>query len=117
MSTSTQKFISLKIDVTKIVKEHMYYSKRPNPKNGNKCPVYLDCVVFANKDGEDDFGHTHYVVQSVGKEARAKGDKGPILGNMTMPGSSAPTAAPKPKAKAPAADAEDPSEEETGLPF
>lgn len=118
MSTSTQKFISLKIDVTKIVKEHMYHSDRVNAKTGKK-PVYLDCIVFANKDGADDYGTTHYIIQSVSKAARAKGEKGPIIGNMTIPGTAAAPAPVKAKAKAAAATAahEDPDEDETGVPF
>ena len=118
MSHSTQKFISFKIDVTKIVKEHMYHSTRHNPKNGNKCPVYLDCVVFANRDGADDYGNTHYIIQSVSKEARAKGEKGPIIGNMTIPGAAAPAPAPaKAKAKAAPAAAEADDDEDPSMPF
>lgn len=65
--------LNIKIDVTKILKEHLFTGK-----NGAK---YLDLTVWANRDGEDKFGNSHMVVQSLPKEARDAGQKGPILGN------------------------------------
>lgn len=65
--------LNIKIDVTKILKEHLFPGK-----NGAK---YLDLTVWENRDGEDRFGHTHMVVQSLPKELRDAGQKGPILGN------------------------------------
>lgn len=63
-----------KIDVTKILKEHMFRSDRG--------PVYLDIACFPNKDGgKGRYGDDGFVVQSIGKEARAAGEKGPIIGN------------------------------------
>jgi hypothetical protein len=108
-------FITLKIDVTKILKDEMYHSTKPNPKNGGKCPVYLDCAVFANKDGQDDYGNTHYIVQNLSKETRAKDPKarGPIIGNAKVPVSAA---KPAPAAKAKAADLDE-SDEDGAVPF
>ena len=65
--------LNIKIDVTKILKEHLFQGK-----NGAK---YLDLVVWANKEGEDQYGNSHMVVQSIPKELRDAGQKGPILGN------------------------------------
>ena len=42
---------------------------------------YMDLVFFENKDGPDQYGNTHYVVQGVSKEQRDKGVRGPIIGN------------------------------------
>jgi len=64
--------ITLKINVSRILKEHLFEGK-----NGK----YLDLVLFENKDGQDKFGNTGFVVQDLGKEARDRGEKGPILGN------------------------------------
>ena len=86
--------ITFKIDVTKILKEHLY--------KGAKA-TYLDCVVWPSKEVK--YGQTHYIVQSVGKEAREAGVKGPIIGNLSMPEReervaqrTAPAARPKPPA-------------------
>jgi len=68
--------IKLRIDVTKILKQHIY-----NGKKGK----YLDCVVWPNRDGADDYGFTHRVVQEVSREAREAGEKGPIIGNLAIP--------------------------------
>ncbi len=64
---------NLKIDVTKILKEHLFHGK-----NGAK---YLDITLWENRDGEDQYGNTHMAVQSIPKELRDAGQKGPILGN------------------------------------
>lgn len=68
--------IKLRIDVTKILKQHIYTGKKGK---------YLDCVVWPNRDGADDYGFTHRVVQEVSREAREAGEKGPIIGNLAMP--------------------------------
>jgi len=65
--------ITIRIDVEKILKEHLYEGK-----NGAK---YLNLAIFENRDGADKYGNTHYVVQDLPKEARDRGEKGPILGN------------------------------------
>lgn len=65
--------LNIKIDVTKILKEHLFTGK-----NGAK---YLDLTVWENRDGVDSYGNSHMVVQSLPKELRDAGQKGPILGN------------------------------------
>lgn len=65
--------LNIKIDVTKILKEHLFPGK-----NGAK---YLDLTVWQNRDGVDNYGNTHMVVQSLPRELRDAGEKGPILGN------------------------------------
>lgn len=61
-----------KIDVTKIKKEHLF--------KGTK-GTYLDITLVENKTGRDEFGNDGFISQSVSKEAREKGEKGPIIGN------------------------------------
>ena len=81
--------ISIRITREKIAKEHCYVGK-----NG----TYCDMVLFDNKAGKDQYGYDGFVVQSVSKEARQQGVKGPIIGNWKRVGEDA-----KPKAAAPAA--------------
>lgn len=69
------------IDVTKILKEHINEVVR---KDGTKAK-FLNFAIFESK--EPRFGNTHYIVQSVGKEARERGVKGPTLGDI-KPGKS-----------------------------
>jgi len=64
--------ILVKIDVTKIDKSRLYEGKKG---------VYLDAVLFENKDGESKYGDDGFVVQSISQEARANGEKGAIIGN------------------------------------
>ena len=64
--------IILKIDVTKIDKKRLFVGAKG---------TYLELVVMENRDGEDQYGNTHMVVQGVTNEEREKGVKGPILGN------------------------------------
>lgn len=78
--------IKLKLDVKKILKDHLF--------KGNK-GTYLDLVVWPNKDGPDKYGNTHYVVQELSRAARDAGERGPIIGNLTLPESEEPTPAPR----------------------
>ena len=64
--------ITLKINCSRIAKEHLYAGK-----NGK----YLDLALFENRDGIDQYGNDGFVTQSVGKDARERGEKGPIIGN------------------------------------
>jgi hypothetical protein len=64
--------IVLKIDVTKIDKNHIFVGKSGK---------YIDCILNENKDGVDQYGNIGFIAQSVSKEAKAKGDRGPIIGN------------------------------------
>jgi len=96
---SKQRPIKLRINVSKILKEHLYTGK-----NGK----LLDLVVWPNKDGADQFGNTHYVVQELSRAARDAGDRGPIVGNLTLPEMEAPAPTPKPnKYERPAAKRDD----------
>lgn len=64
--------VALKIDLSKIEKARIFEGK-----NGAK---YLDCVMFINEE-PDRFGNCGMITQSISKEERLKGVKGPILGN------------------------------------
>ncbi|MGV1047684.1 MAG: hypothetical protein ACOYD4_04045 [Solirubrobacterales bacterium] len=67
--------ITAKINFTRILKEKLFAGR-----NGE----YLDLVLFENKKGLDQYGNHGFVVQDVGKEARERGEKGPILGNFKI---------------------------------
>lgn len=93
--------ISIRITREKIAKEHCYV--------GNK-GTYLDMILRDNKDGKDQYGNDGFVVQSVSKEARQQGVKGPIIGNWKRVGEDKPKAAAAPAAStapAPAATEDD----------
>jgi hypothetical protein len=104
--------ITLKIDVTKILKEHLFKGAKG---------TYLDLVVWPNKDGTGQFGDTHYVVQEVSKAARDAGERGPIIGNAKVPEvetppprrESPPARRPAPREEAPMSDGMEDSE----IPF
>jgi hypothetical protein len=73
--------IKIKINVTKILKEHIYEGR-----NGK----YLNLVAWPNKNGPGQYGDTHFVSQDIPKEARDSGVQAPILGNLTLPEEEAP---------------------------
>ena len=86
------KVIALKIDVSKIEKERLFKGEKG---------TYLDAVLFLNDDA-DQFGQNGMITQSVSKEERESGVKGPILGNCKIIGGSnnttaQPTQADKPQ--------------------
>ena len=64
--------IAAKIDVKKILKEHLYAGAKG---------TYLDIAIHDNRDGRDQYGNDGFITQSVSKEARDRGEKGPIIGN------------------------------------
>jgi len=65
--------IVCKIDVKKIDKAHLFTGAKG---------VYLDIALIANKDGgTDQYGNDGFISQGLSKEARARGEKGPIIGN------------------------------------
>jgi hypothetical protein len=64
--------IASNIDVTKIDKNALYKGKKG---------TYLSITLLENRDGEDQYGNHFMCVQDLGKEARQRGEKGPILGN------------------------------------
>lgn len=69
--------ISARIDVTKVTKERLF--------EGKKGAKYLDIILIptTNSKYDNDF----MVVESVTKEERERGVKGPILGNAKILGS------------------------------
>ncbi len=73
--------IVCKINVTRIDKAHLF-----NGKNGK----YLDIALFENRDGTDEHGNEGFITQSVTKEAREAGQKGPIIGNWRRVGKNKP---------------------------
>lgn len=72
--------IVIKIDVTKVDKSRLFAGK-----NG---AMYLDIVLLDSKN--DKYGNDYMAIQSVSKEDREKGIKGPILGNGKRLGGNAP---------------------------
>ncbi len=64
--------LSAKIDVTKILKDKMFKGAKG---------TYLDISILENKGGTDQYGNDFLIIQDIGKEARERGEKGPILGN------------------------------------
>jgi hypothetical protein len=60
------------INRNRIDKNHCFQGK-----NG----LYVTGRAYPNKNGPDQNGNTHFVVQSVSKEAYERGEKGPIIGN------------------------------------
>ena len=63
--------IRLKIDVTKIDKSALFSGAKG---------TYLDATLFLD-DNKDQWGNNGSIRQDLGKERRAKGEKGAILGN------------------------------------
>lgn len=99
--------IVLKIDVMKIDPKLLFPGK-----NGAK---YLDAALV---DKPNDFGDDGFISQSPSKEDRAKGVKGPIIGNWRHVGGSAKQ---KPAESKPATSKQkpdaSPENDDTGLPF
>jgi len=63
----------IKINVEKVDKKYLFKGEKG---------TYLDLVLFESKNQQ--YGDTHMVVQSIPKEERDKGERGPILGNATL---------------------------------
>lgn len=61
-----------KIDCTKIDKAFLFKGK---------AGTYLDIALIPNKTGRDQYGNDGMIVQSISKQARQEGKRGPILGN------------------------------------
>lgn len=94
----------IKIDVTKIKKELLFAGK-----NGAK---YLDAALH---ERPDEYGNAGFISQSVSKEARAKGEKGPIIGNWKRIGEDKkPASAPKPSTNPVKTPVDD---EDSSMPF
>ena len=67
--------IKLRINVLNIAKQHLYKGAKG---------TYLDCVAWPSKTAGQ-YGDTHYIVQELSRERRDAGEKGAIIGNMTVP--------------------------------
>jgi len=65
--------ITGKIDVSKIDQKRLFPGK-----NG---AAYCDFVFFTNREGPDRNGWDGFIAQSVSKEEREAGVRGPIIGN------------------------------------
>jgi hypothetical protein len=68
--------IKIRINVKKILKKYIYEGK-----NGK----YLNLVAWPNKNGQGQFGDTHFVTQDLPKDARDGGVQALIIGNLTLP--------------------------------
>lgn len=60
------------LDVTKIDKSAIHVGAKGK---------YIDVLFFDNRDGTDEYGNDGFVVQSISKERRDAGERGPIIGN------------------------------------
>jgi hypothetical protein len=69
--------ITVKIDVTKINKDHLYIGKKGK---------YL--TVFLYPTPNDEYGNDYRATQDIPKEARDAGERGPIIGNAKIVGGS-----------------------------
>ncbi len=67
--------ISVSIDVTKIEKARLFKGAKG---------TYLDLTAFVDLDEQGQYGDNGMIVQSVTKEERQQGVKGPILGNVKV---------------------------------
>lgn len=67
--------ITLKINFSRLLRDYFFKGERG---------TYGNFVCFENKDGPDQYGNTHFVCQDLGKEARERGEKGPIVGNLKV---------------------------------
>lgn len=70
--------ITGKIDATKINKQYLFKGKT---REDGTSPLYLDIALIDDKDGLDQYGNHGFIAQSVPKDVREAGIKGPILGN------------------------------------
>lgn len=85
--------IAIKLDVKKLDKTAFFQGKTA---------LYADLVLKDNRDGTDAYGNDGFVVQSLSKERRDAGEKGPIVGNWKHLGQKpAPKPAPAPAAPKP----------------
>ena len=81
--------ITIKLDVTKLEKARFHHGKKG---------IYTDLALI---ERADDYGNDGFVVQSISKEERDAGERGPICGNWKEANKKTP-----PKPKEPAWDPE-----------
>jgi len=98
----------IKINVLKILKEHLFKGQKG---------TYLDCAIWPNKNGTGEYGDTHYITQEISKEARDRGERGAIIGSLTW--IDEPKAAPAPRPSPPQRQTppDDPDAPSDGCPF
>lgn len=94
--------ISVRINVTRIEKARLYAGK-----NGK----YLDLILLPKRE-QDQYGNDYMVTQSVSKEERQSGVKGPILGDAKVL-----RKAPQPVARTPKPAPPPMTQEEDDVPF
>lgn len=88
-------FMRLKLNLSKIDKDALFKGEKG---------TYGDFTVMLN-DSVDQYGNHGFITQDIGKERRANGEKGPIVGNGKMvEGASASKPAAKPASSADADD-------------
>lgn len=92
----------------KITRERIDKSRCYQGKSG----TYLDALLIENKEGPDKYGNDGFIVQSVSKEERDRGVKGPIIGNWKRIGEKV-----APKATQPQPSTPEAAPEEDGPPF
>jgi hypothetical protein len=76
-SAQLQKIIMIiqaKLNLKKVDKKQLFHSTKTDA-------VFLDIVIMENRGGRDKYGNDFMVIQSVSKEERLAGRRGPILGN------------------------------------
>lgn len=104
-------FTKLKINCRKIDKKLLFEGKSG---------TYMDCTLHENKDGEDQYGNAGFISQDVSKEAREKGERGPIIGNYKIVGVKSNGTQAQPTAKAPASApvaGDSPPDDSDPIPF
>ncbi len=69
--------IRLKLSKSKLKQELFYKGAKD---------TYIDVTLLENKNGTDEYGNDFMCVQDISKEARDRGEKGPIVGNAKFVG-------------------------------
>ena len=64
--------VRLKLDVTKINKDLLFKGAKG---------TYLDATMFIDLDEQDQYGNNGMVTQDISQEAKASGERSPIIGN------------------------------------
>jgi hypothetical protein len=85
--------IRIKLDYDKIDAARLFKSEK-----GRR---YLDITLLENRGGTDAYGNDFMAIQDLGKQAREKGERGPILGNAKFVGQKSQGAQPAPTRAAP----------------
>ncbi len=67
--------LSVRVDVSKIEKARLYKGEKG---------TYLDLTTFVDLDNKDQYDNNGFISQSVSKEERESGLRGPILGNVKV---------------------------------